>query len=1127
MRELFCKEKNAIFSFEFRFPTELFGVIFMASLTENKDTIEMEKNKNGNPDAAKYDASKIQILEGLDPVRKRPAMYIGSTGTQGLHHLVYEVVDNSIDEVLAGYCKNVDVMIHTDNSVTVIDDGRGIPVDPMKDVKDPRYKNKPALEVVLTTLHAGGKFDHASYKVSGGLHGVGVSCVNALSEWLEVEVYRDGKIYKQAYERGKVKYPVKQEGKSEDCGTKVTFKADREIFGDIQYSFDVLSNRLRELAFLNAGTHITIVDEREDKQHAFFYEGGIVQFVKFLNANKSALHADPVFLTKEKDGIMVDVAMQYNDGYNEQIFSFVNNINTIEGGTHLAGFKSALTRVINRYISRKESSKELRLTGEDVREGLTAVISVKVPNPQFEGQTKTKLGNSDVEGIVESIVGDSLSIFLEENPAKAEKIIQKALTAAEAREAARKARELTRRKGALDSASLPGKLADCQERDPEKCELFIVEGDSAGGCFSGDTKVALTDGRNLTFHELVEEDARGIKNYCYTIGKTGSIQIAPILNPRVTKRNSRVVKVILDNGEEILCTPDHKFMLAAGTYTEAKELNAADSLMPLYRQYSRMGGSITIEGYEMVFDPIKKKWIFTHLLSDQYNLENSIYKKEDGEHRHHKDFNKRNNNPENLLRLSVDQHLEIHRKQAQRTLNRPEVRAKLLENGDETKLTQTVSHYNHKIKSIEFLDQTMDVYDLEVPETHNFALASGIFAHNSAKGGRDRKTQAILPLKGKILNVEKSRLTKMLGNEEIRTVITAIGCGVGKEAAEDGDGKQGEESSQGGFTYSKLRYHKIIILSDADVDGAHIRTLLLTFFYRQMLSLIEKGHIYIAQPPLFKVKKAKKELYMDNEENLEEFLMEEGLSSVEVIRLEKGKEGKSLEKAEIKNILSWVIELESLRSKLARKGISWAEVAKFVETGKLPIYRIDQEDVEPLYVFTEKEWKKVKEEYLKKRQEKLAEEVKASGEEILEVADEDLGPDVKELWEMAKLEAVIKKLSTVTLNPLEPMDPKKSAYRIKATHFEKDIVDGAALLSSVKEVGSSGASVQRYKGLGEMNPEQLWETTMDPSRRRLLQVKLEDAVEAERIFTTLMGDKVEPRRIFIQEHALDVKNLDI
>src|SRR3989344_956504 len=453
----------------------------------NKPKMPPVKEINEEAASAKrpesYDSSKIQILEGLEPVRKRPAMYIGSTGLSGLNHCVYEVVDNSIDEVLAGFAKKIDVTIHTDGSITVLDDGRGIPVDPMKDVKDVRYKNKPALEVVLTTLHAGGKFDHSAYKVSGGLHGVGGSCVNALSEWMEVEVYREGKTYKQEYERGKVKYTVKQTGKSDERGTKVTFKPDPEIFDNVKFSFDTLSNRLRELAFLNAGIHITIIDERDDKQHSFNYEGGLVQFVKFLNASKTVLHAEPVYFSKEKSEIIAEVALQYNDSYSDQVFTFVNNINTVEGGTHLAGFRSALTRVVNRYIAQNEKLKkqDLRLTGDDVREGLTAVISCKIPNPQFEGQTKTKLGNSDVEGIVESIVGESLATFLEENPNTAEKILGKAILAAEAREAARKAKELTRRKGALDSASLPGKLADCQETDPSKCELYIVEGDSAGG----------------------------------------------------------------------------------------------------------------------------------------------------------------------------------------------------------------------------------------------------------------------------------------------------------------------------------------------------------------------------------------------------------------------------------------------------------------------------------------------------------------------------------------------------------------------------------------------------------------------------------------------------------------------
>ena len=432
---------------------------------------------------ADYDASKITVLEGLDPVRQRPGMYIGSTGPGGMHHLVYEAVDNSIDEVLAGFAKNVDVTIHSDGSVTVLDDGRGIPVEPKNDLADPKLKGKSALEIVMTVLHAGGKFDKQTYKVSGGLHGVGISVTNALSEWLEVEVYRNGKIYTQKYERGKPQGPVKTKGTTDDTGTKVSFKPDPEIFKDAAFSFDTLCNRLRELAFLNPGTRITIIDEREDKEHTFNYEGGIVEFVSFLNGNKVRLYPDPIYFKKEKDGVVVEAAVQYNDSYNEQVFSFVNNINTIEGGTHLTGFRSALTRVINDYVKKKELLKDstISLSGEDAREGLCAVISVKVPNPQFEGQTKTKLGNSEVEGLTKSVVGDALSAFLEEHPPVANKICEKMIVAAEAREAARKARELTRRKGALDGASLPGKLADCSDRDPERSELYIVEGDSAGG----------------------------------------------------------------------------------------------------------------------------------------------------------------------------------------------------------------------------------------------------------------------------------------------------------------------------------------------------------------------------------------------------------------------------------------------------------------------------------------------------------------------------------------------------------------------------------------------------------------------------------------------------------------------
>ena len=804
-----------------------------------------------------YDASKIQVLEGLEAVRKRPAMYIGSTGTTGLHHLVYEVVDNSIDEVLAGHCKNIDVIIHDDGSLTVLDDGRGIPVGP-----HPKFKNMTALEVVLTKLHAGGKFDHNSYKVSGGLHGVGVTCVNALSEFLNVEVYSDGKIHAQTYERGKPTGPVKVTGKTDERGTKITFKPDKQIMTDVKFSFDILSNRLRELAFLNAGTRIRIVDEREDKEHTFNYEGGIISFVKYLNANKSVLHNEPVFFSKEKDDVVVEMALQYNDGYSEQVFSFVNNINTIEGGTHMSGFRSALTRVINDYIKKNEISKikDLTLTGDDVREGLTAVISVKVPNPQFEGQTKTKLGNSEVEGITKSVVGDSLGAFLEENPGIANKVIEKAVGAAEAREAARKARELTRRKGALDSASLPGKLADCSERDPEKSELFIVEGDSAGG---------------------------------------------------------------------------------------------------------------------------------------------------------------------------------------------------------------------------------------------------------SAKQGRDRAFQAILPLKGKILNVEKARLNKMLNNDEIRTLITAIGTGIGMED----------------FNIEKARYHKIIIMTDADVDGAHIRTLLLTFFYRQMVDLINKGYIYIAQPPLYKIKKGKKEMYLHTEEQLDDFLLKEALGEVSFCTLTKGKASAAYEQGKFRQIVQWINELDNLVRKLHRKKVEWKDYLEFKKDGKLPLYRIDEnEDAKPIYIFTDKEWKKYKEEFLQKKEAAL----KSSGELPLEVTDEELGTTAKDLWELPKIDALAKKLEAAELDiSCYGEKAEKPIYRLSKTDDLYDLFSTKELIDKVKEIGRQGATVQRYKGLGEMNPGQLWETTMDPEKRKLLQVNLEDKPEAERIFTTLMGEKVEPRRLFIETHAHDVKNLDI
>ncbi|HOJ85337.1 MAG TPA: DNA topoisomerase (ATP-hydrolyzing) subunit B [Elusimicrobiales bacterium] len=816
-----------------------------------------------------YDSSKIQVLEGLEAVRKRPAMYIGSTGIQGLHHLVYEVVDNSIDEIMAGGSNKIDVILKDDNVCSVSDNGRGIPVDQMKDVKDPKLKGKSALEVVLTVLHAGGKFDKekGGYKISGGLHGVGVSVVNALSEWLMVEVKRDGKIWTQEYERGKPKTEVKAIGTTNEHGTTVSFKPDEQIFGNNKFSFDTLSNRLRELAFLNPGVRINIIDEREDKKYTFFFEGGIKQFVKFLNTNKTVLHPEPIFISKQEGDYYLDLAIQYNNEYSENVYSFVNNIKTIEGGTHLSGFRSALTRVVNDYIKKYElvKEKDYSVSGDDVREGLTAVISVKLPQPQFEGQTKTKLGNSEVEGIVKSLTGDALNTFFEENPTVAKAICNKAIDAQRAREAARKAKELARRKGAILDSGLPGKLADCQERDASKTELYIVEGDSAGG---------------------------------------------------------------------------------------------------------------------------------------------------------------------------------------------------------------------------------------------------------SAKQARDRVFQAVLPLRGKILNVEKSQLVKIISNEQVRTLISAIGTGVG----------EGED----GFNIEKLRYGKIIIMADADVDGQHIRTLLLTFFYRQMRPLIENGHIFIAQPPLYKVKKGKFESYFQTEEELNQWILNQALDNVSV----KDKSGKEIDKKKLKELVSLVINIESILRKLEVKSLTLNDYLNFERSGKVPVFRAEVEPGNYRYFYSEKEWLDYETEFINKRKEQLKQELK---EENME-RETDLGPSFQTLNEFTKLSNISKKLKDFGYSLDEYLsvvddtvkeDKRKQIFSLKTEKNDYKIYDLKSLNEIINKEGTTGATIQRYKGLGEMNPEQLWETTMDPKRRKLLKVTLEDSAEAEAIFTTLMGDNVEPRRKFIEENALEVKNLDI
>jgi len=1231
--------------------------------------------KSPPPASGGYDASAITVLEGLEPVRQRPAMYIGDTGSKGLHHLIEEVVDNSVDEAMAGYCTHIEVRIHQDNSVTVIDDGRGIPVDMHKTEK------KPALEVVLTKLHAGGKFDRRTYKVAGGLHGVGVSVVNALSEWLEAEVRRDGQLYRQRYQRGKPTAPMSVIGKATGTGTRITFKADKEIFkAGLNYSYETLSNRLREMAFLNKGLAITLKDERSDKEATFQFNGGIGQFIEFLNKNKEPLHPVIAF-SDTKDDVLVDIALQYNDGYGEHLFAFANNINTIDGGTHLSGFKSALTRTINQYCKAKKLFKgdELTLEGDDTRAGLTAVVSVKVPVPQFEGQTKAKLGNPEIEGIVASVANEKLSAYFEEHPAHANKIADKCVIEARARERARHERELVRRKGLLESSALPGKLADCSERDATLCELYIVEGDSAGGCFSGDTEVALADGRNLSFRELVEEARQGKEHFCYTILPGGTVGIEKMLHPRKTKASAQVIEVLLDNDERVVCTPDHLFMLRDGTYRRADKLKANDSLMPLYRQLSRLGRRITIEGYELVFDPAQERWIFTHLLADEHNLRRGAYAKSARAHRHHLDFNKRNNNPTNVWRMTEEAHLEVHRQHSEKTLRRPEVLEKLrvlrrttafrervrqamlkpatrellsvrarrqwqdetykqfmvekfLEfysrspeyreqsrkrlmaaqreywrhgtnrtkqaervrafyrdnpqarqdlaqtartqwsdpslrrwrseatkrqwteefrsqrrraydqtylrhalqflagiiqqkggaqdydrlrrakrdtnllkfetlcrrffDGNETLVFEAAARHNHKVIAVRKLSERTDVYDLEVPGTHNFALASGVFVHNSAKQGRDRRFQAILPIKGKILNVEKARLEKVLTNEEIRTIITALGCGIGNE-----------------MDLAKLRYHKIVLMADADVDGNHIRTLLLTFFYRQMLKLIEDGHIYIAQPPLYRIKRGKREEYIETEEKMSALLFDLGAEGRTLIHL---KSKRAYKEKTLLGLLETLVSVERLSRGIARHRVSLEEYLRQYDKKKgLPLYLIRLAGGDH-YFYDDKELAA----FAKKHDLNVEELEKPTG---------DTTTKFVEFFEAEELASLAKELGKLDLSLQEyfPVDSKPALKLV--TDEKKERVFGGLrdVLVAIEAAGHEGLSVQRYKGLGEMNPQQLWETTMDPAKRTLLKIAIEDVVEADRMFTTLMGEAVEPRKQFIEEHSLEVKNLDI
>jgi len=813
------------------------------------------------PSGGAYTAANITVLEGMDAVRKRPAMYIGDTGERGYHHLVYEVVDNSIDEALAGYCTQVEVVINPDGSLTVIDDGRGIPVDMHP------TEGRPALEVVLTTLHAGGKFDGSNYKVSGGLHGVGVSCVNALSEWLEVEVRRDGKIHRQRFERGVPVSALEIVGDTHLRGTTVTFSPDHTIFTHTEgFKWDILANRLRELAFLNRGVGIRFRDlEHEpNRDETFLFNGGIVEYVEFLNKNKTPVHPNVIYFTASKDMIEAEVAMQYTDAYSMIEYSYCNNINTIEGGTHLSGFRSALTRTVNKYIADNNMAKngDAALGGEDIREGVTVVVSVKVPQPQFEGQTKTKLGNGEVEGIVATIVGDQLSTFFAENPAVTRKIVEKAVLASRAREAARKARDLTRRKGALEGGGLPGKLADCSERDPSKCEIYIVEGDSAGG---------------------------------------------------------------------------------------------------------------------------------------------------------------------------------------------------------------------------------------------------------SAKQGRNRETQAILPLRGKVLNVEKARIDKILNNTEIRTLITAIGAGFGTDD----------------FDLAKVRYHKIIIMTDADVDGAHIRTLLLTFFYRQMPKLLENGFIYLAQPPLYKITRKQREEYVESDAELTRKLLLLGCDDIKV-RLADGREviGEPL-----RRMLEQFAAIEETLESVTRRGVDTGSLlrARKADTGEFPRYMaVVGSGAQAEFHFA---WNDADLAAVRQAAElRLGEPVDLAMTQITAyVSNQVAAFRWLEIFRVARLRREFDELTEMGhgFTAAQFAGTEEPFAWVMEGEVETPVTALPEILDGVRERGRKGLSIQRYKGLGEMNPDQLYTTTMDPMTRRMLRVKLEDAVKADAMFTLLMGDDVEPRRKFIEDNAINVRNLDV
>ena len=1247
---------------------------------------------------SEYDGDSIQVLEGLQAVRQRPGMYIGSTGPDGLHHLIWEIINNSVDEALAGHCDRIELELLEDGGISITDNGRGIPVGTHS------ASGLSGVEVVMTVLHAGGKFEGGTgYKVSGGLHGVGSSVVNALSKRLEVRVWREGKEYQQSYRRGEPQTPLQERapgaGDQGRRGTRITFWPDGAIFDSLEWKRGLIEQRLREMSFLNPGLQLQLTDRREDEYQLLFHsQRGLPDFVSHLveEGELTPLHPEVINLGAQRESVRLALALQWTSSYGEQVLSFANNINTHEGGVHLAGFRSALTRTLNAYLRSEGLQKPGAppLSGEDLREGLRAVVAVWMEEPQFEGQTKTKLGNGPVEGLVSSLAGEALTRYWEEHGEAARAILAKAAQAAQAREAARNAREMTRRKSALSGSGLPGKLSDCSSKDPAASELFVVEGDSAGGCVFNFTKVQLISGITRSMLELAEDWKKGITHFGYATDEEGDVCIVPLLEPRLTKQNAEMVEVRLDNGESISCTPCHPFRLRDGSYRRADQLSEGDSLMSLKLRLSEdedRDKHMIKPGYEMTWMNGRQEWRLTHRLADQYNLEKGVYDTSGGGVRHHKDFNKLNNDPRNLERMTWDGHIrfhssmmttlwalpdfraklcagikaswerdperkltasafakqqwedeafrelyrqraleqhaqpgftealteaflswyealspeekveyaeqmralqaeywadeenraaqaervrqyfidnpehrEEHRRKANQQWADPELRAwksedtkrfmrenpehrerhsevvkswwkenpehrekvkagrlrgylsllhlvineeevreaydalprraaargpkyaTLLQNyfqGDEPAMLEAARNYNCKVLSVTRLEERGDVYDLTVDEYHNFALAAGVFVHNSAVGGRDRETQAILPLKGKIINAEKKKPDRVLASEEVQAVFSAIGTGVREH-----------------FQLEKARYHKIVITADADADGSHIRALVLTLLYQYMPGLFQAGMVYAARPPLYRVRMGKLDEYVENEAELERLLFADRYQEFQV----NGRE----------------LALEDWQE--LQRAVARAEHARELLLGQFGQLSVNAIEHLRMMSISPEKWGAL-----------LGEPREREGWSWTPLPQRD-GALVGQLLEMDFNHSRRVELSRALLES----DALQAWYEAElgvravygpspwtATH-KKDTrrVDSApGLVRALKELASTGARLNRFKGLGEMNAEELYKTTMDPERRMLTRIRVEDAEEAARTFTMLMGEEVAPRKEFIEAHATEVE----